>query len=85
MENKFKKLRVDFTRHLREMKSLPSGSGREAAAKMQKYDCLQWLLPYIEHRNTTSNSSHGESAENSNFHTTMTSASSQSPTTSNNT
>ena len=54
-EKKFKLLRSDFTRYQRRMKSLPSGSGRDAAVRAEKYECFQWLLPYIDHRKTTTN------------------------------
>ena len=54
-EKKFKLLRNDFTRCQKRMKSLPSGSGRDAAVQAKKYESFQWLLLYVDHQKTTAN------------------------------
>ena len=64
-EKKFTSLRGSYTRYLRNTKSLPSGSGRDAA-KAEKYKCMEWLLPYIDHRQTTTNLK-DKSPDHSNF------------------
>ena len=46
------------------MKSLPSGSGRDSSVRVDNYECFQWLLPFIDHRRTTTIFPERERAEN---------------------
>ena len=54
-ENKFKNLRSSYTRFLRKMTKLPSGSGRDAVSCPPECQGLEWLKPYIQHRPSATN------------------------------
>ena len=52
-EKKFRNIRTAYGRHLRRMRSIPSGSGRSAVPKIDAN--LEWLSTSITHRKTVSN------------------------------
>ena len=52
-EKKFHYIRTAYGRHLRRMRSIPSGSGRSAVPKIDVN--LEWLSTSITHRKTVSN------------------------------
>ena len=52
-EKKFRNIRTAYGRHLRRMRSIPSGSGRSAVPKIDVN--LEWLSTSITHRRTVSN------------------------------
>ena len=62
-EKKYKNIRTSYTRHLKKVKSVPSGSGRGAFPKTGEFANLQWLDQHISHRKSASNWSNLESNE----------------------
>ena len=62
-EKKYKNIRTSYTRHLKKVKSVPSGSGRDAVPKTGEFANLQWLDQHISHRKSASNWSNLESNE----------------------
>ena len=62
-EKKYKNIRTSYTRHLKKVKSVPSGSGRDAVPKTGEFANLQWLDQHISHRKSASNWSNHESDE----------------------
>ena len=52
-EKKFRNIRTAYGRHLRRMRSTPSGSGRSAVPKIDVN--LEWPSTSITHRKTVSN------------------------------
>ena len=62
-DNKYKNTRTSYTRYLKKVKSVPSGSGRDAVPKTGEFANLQWLDQHISHRKSASNWSNHESDE----------------------
>lgn len=62
-EKKYKNTRTSYTRHLKKVKSVPSGSGIDAVPKTGEFANLQWLAQHISHRRSASNWSNHESDE----------------------
>jgi hypothetical protein len=54
-EKRFKNLRSSYTRFLRKIKNMPSGSGRVDLPKHETYKGMEWLRPYIDHRSSKTN------------------------------
>ena len=54
-ESKYKNTRTGFGRYLGRVKSIPSGSGRNAVPVPKEPANLEWLSVCIEHKKTTSN------------------------------
>ena len=54
-EKKFKNIRTGYGRYLKKLKSIPSGSGRDAVPVPKDFAGLDWLQQYISHRPTVSN------------------------------
>ena len=51
----FKNIRTGYGRYLKKLKSIPSGSGRDAVPVPKDFAGLDWLQQYISHRPTVSN------------------------------
>ena len=47
-EVKFSNIRTAYDRYLKQLKTLPSGSGRDAVPR--EFQNLEWLNPHISHR-----------------------------------
>ena len=62
-EKKYKNIRTSYTRYLKKVKSVPSGSGRDAVPKTGEFANLQWLDQHISHRKSASNWSNHDSDE----------------------
>ena len=62
-EKKYKNIRTSYTRYLKKVKSVPSGSGRDAVSKTGEFGNLQWLDQHISHRKSASNWLNHESDE----------------------
>ena len=62
-EKKYKNIRTSYTRYLKKVKSVPSGSGRDAVPKTGEFANLEWLDQHISHRKSASNWSNHESDE----------------------
>ena len=56
-EKKIKNIRNGYGRYLKKLKSIPSGSGRDAVPVAKDFAGLHWLQQYISHRPTVSNMS----------------------------
>ena len=56
-KKKFKNIRTGYGRYLKKLKSIPSGSGRDAVPVPKDVAGLDWLQLYISHRLTVSNMS----------------------------
>ena len=54
-EKKFKNIRTGYGRYLKKVKSIPSGSGRDAVPVPKDFAGLDWLQKYISHRPTVTN------------------------------
>ena len=54
-EKKYKNIRTSYTHYLKKVKSVPSGSGRDAVPKTGKFANLQWLDQHINHGKSASN------------------------------
>ena len=54
-EKKFKNVRTGYGRYLKNVKAIPSGSGRDAVPTPKDFAGLEWLQKYISHRPTVSN------------------------------
>ena len=54
-EKKYKNIRTTYTRYLKKVKNVPSGSGRDAVPKAEEFANLGWLDQHISHRKSASN------------------------------
>ena len=54
-EEKFKNVRTGYGRYLKIVKSIPSGSGRDAIPVPKDFAGLDWLQQHISHIPTVSN------------------------------
>ena len=52
-EVKFRNIRTAYGRYLKQLKTLPSGSGRDAVPR--EFQNLEWLNPHISHRPSSTN------------------------------
>ena len=56
-DKKFKNITTGYGRYLKKVKSIPSGSGRDAVPVPKDFAGLVWLQQYMSHRSTASNMS----------------------------
>ena len=54
-EKKFKNVRTAYGRHLKKVKSIPSGSGRDAVPTPREFASIGWLDKHICYRPTARN------------------------------
>lgn len=57
-EEKYGNIRSSYARYLRRRKKLPSGTGRADVPEPPEFRNLDWLITFIEHRDTISNVQH---------------------------
>ena len=54
-QSRYNTIRTCFSRYLKSIREIRSGSGREHVQLKVEYEHLRWLIAYIKHRSTTSN------------------------------